>query len=151
MTLHYSISSSHSYSSIYQTAANYIVSQLAVWEIDFPGGISNDNIKWRALIWAISEFLLFFSVAINYLPPRLYSAIFRFSIFIIMLDFFLCLIWLPIGVSKTYGFRSAKDVFTMSCMSSSGTFVIDDCNRVYSQWHWRPRWLELDPVLVSYF
>ena len=106
---------------IYQTAANYIVSQLAVWEINFPGGISNDNIKWRALIWAISEGLLFVSVAINYLPPRLYSAVFRFSIFIIMLDFFLCLIWLPIGVSKTYGFRSAKDVFTMSCMSSSGT------------------------------
>jgi translation initiation factor 5B len=100
----------------YQTAANYIVSQLAVWEIDFPGGISNDNIKWRAFIWAISEGLLFVAVAINYLPPRLYSAVFRFSIFIIMLDFFLCLIWLPIGVSKTYGFRSAKDVFTMSCM-----------------------------------
>lgn len=32
-----------------------------------------------------------------------------------MLDFFLCVIWLPIGVSKTYGFRSAKDVFTMTC------------------------------------
>jgi len=31
-----------------------------------------------------------------------------------MLDFFLCLIWLPIGVSKTYGFRDAKEVFTMS-------------------------------------
>jgi translation initiation factor 5B len=104
---------------LYQTAANYIVSQLAVWEINFPGGVSNDNIKWRALIWAISEGLLFVSVAINYLPPRFYSAVFRFSIFIIMLDFFLCLIWLPIGVSKTYGFRSAKDVFTMSCMSSS--------------------------------
>ena len=104
----------------YQTAANYIVSQLAVWEIDFPGGVSNDNIKWRALIWAISEGLLIVSVAINYLPPKLYSAVFRFSIFILMLDFFLCLIWLPIGVSKTYGFRSAKDVFTMSCRSSSG-------------------------------
>ena len=102
--------------SLYQTAANYVVSQLAVWEINFPGGVSNDNIKWRALIWAISEGLLFVSVAINYLPPRFYSAVFRFSIFIIMLDFFLCLIWLPIGVSNTYGFRSAKDVFTMSCM-----------------------------------
>jgi len=31
-----------------------------------------------------------------------------------MLDFFLCLIWLPIGVSKTYGFRPAKEVFTMT-------------------------------------
>ncbi|KAJ7342885.1 gamma-aminobutyric acid transporter [Mycena albidolilacea] len=98
-----------------QTTANYIVSQLAVWEVDFPGGISNDSVKWRALIWAISEALLVLSVAINYLPPRMYSAIFRFSVAFIMLDFFLCVIWLPIGVSKTYGFRSAKDVFTSTC------------------------------------
>ncbi|KAJ7490747.1 amino acid/polyamine transporter I [Mycena latifolia] len=97
-----------------QTTANYIVSQLAVWEIDFPGGIGNDNVKWRALIWAVSEALLVLSVAINYLPPRMYSAIFRFSVALMMLDFFLCVIWLPIGVSKTYGFRSAKDVFTMT-------------------------------------
>ncbi|KJA21714.1 hypothetical protein HYPSUDRAFT_140306 [Hypholoma sublateritium FD-334 SS-4] len=97
-----------------QTTANYIVSQLAVWEIDFPGGITNDNVKWRALIWAISEALLIVSVAINYLPPKYFSFIFRFSIFIMMLDFFLCLIWLPIGVSKTYGFRPAKEVFTMT-------------------------------------
>jgi len=53
-------------------------------------------------------------VAINYLPPRMYSGIFKFGIAIMMLDFFLCVIWLPIGVSKTYGFRSAKDVFTMT-------------------------------------
>ncbi|KAJ7150188.1 amino acid/polyamine transporter I [Mycena filopes] len=97
-----------------QTTANYIVSQLAVFEIDFPGGISNDNIKWRALIWAISEGVLVLSVALNYLPPRMYSAIFRFSVALMMLDFFLCAIWLPIGVSRTYGFRSAKDVFTMT-------------------------------------
>ncbi|KAJ6622580.1 hypothetical protein B0H10DRAFT_2187489 [Mycena sp. CBHHK59/15] len=97
-----------------KTTANYVVSQLAVWEIDFPGGITNDNVKWRALIWAISEASLVLSVAINYLPPRMYSDIFRFSVALIVLDFFLCVIWLPIGVSKTYGFRSAKDVFTMT-------------------------------------
>lgn len=45
----------------------------------------------------------------------MYSAIFRFSVALMMLDFFLCVIWLPIGVSKTYGFRSAKDVFTSTC------------------------------------
>ena len=33
-----------------------------------------------------------------------------------MADFFVTLIWLPIGVSKTYGFRSARDVFTKTCM-----------------------------------
>ncbi|KAG1787654.1 uncharacterized protein HD556DRAFT_1246519, partial [Suillus plorans] len=97
-----------------QTTANYIVSQLAVWEVNFPGGVGNDNIQWRALIWAISEGMLLLSVAINYLPPKFYSGIFKFSIGLMMLDFFLCLIWLPIGVSKTYGFRSASDVFTMT-------------------------------------
>ncbi|KAF7294748.1 Gamma-aminobutyric acid transporter [Mycena indigotica] len=52
-----------------QTTANYIVSQLAVWEIDFPGGATSTNVKWRALIWAVSEALLVVAVAINYLPP----------------------------------------------------------------------------------
>jgi len=93
------------------------VSQLAVWEIDFPGGISNDNVKWRALVWGISELMLFVSIAINYLPPKWYKAVFRFSLFIMMLDFFLCLIWLPIAVHNTYGFRSAKFVFTSTCRS----------------------------------
>ncbi|EJF63115.1 amino acid transporter [Dichomitus squalens LYAD-421 SS1] len=97
-----------------QTTANYIVSQLAVWEIDFPGGIGYDNVKWRALIWAISEGVLLLSIAINYLPPRLYSAVFKFSVALYAVDFLLCVIWLPIGVSKTYGFRSAKEVFTMT-------------------------------------
>ncbi|KAG0695785.1 hypothetical protein DFH29DRAFT_1005150 [Suillus ampliporus] len=97
-----------------QTTANYIVSQLAVWDVDFPGGVGNDNIRWRALIWAISEGMLLLSVAINYLPPKMYSGVFKFSVGFMMLDFFLCLIWLPIGVSNTYGFRSAKDVFTMT-------------------------------------
>ncbi|KAG9038567.1 hypothetical protein FRB95_000788 [Tulasnella sp. JGI-2019a] len=95
-----------------QTTANYIVSELSVYEINFPGGIDNNNIKWRAFIWALSEGLLLVSIAMNYVPPRWYSRIFRFSVLLIMLDFFLCLIWLPIGVSRTYGFRSAKDVFT---------------------------------------
>jgi len=33
-----------------------------------------------------------------------------------MLDFFLSVIWLPIAVSRTYGFRSAEEVFTATCM-----------------------------------
>jgi translation initiation factor 5B len=99
-----------------QSTANYIVSQLAVWEVDYPGGVGNDNIKWRALIWAVSEGVLLCAVAVNYLPPKWFSAVFRLSVVIYMIDFLLCVIWLPIGVSRTYGFRSAKDVFTMTCM-----------------------------------
>lgn len=84
-----------------QTTANYIVSQLAVWEVDYPGGVGNDNIKWRALIWAISEAMLVISIAINYLPPRWYSKVFKFSVGLMMVDFFLCLIWLPIATHNT--------------------------------------------------
>lgn len=51
-----------------QTTANYIVSELAVYNVNFPGGIDNDNIKWRAFIWALSEALLVLSIAMNYLP-----------------------------------------------------------------------------------
>lgn len=91
------------------------MSELAVWNVDFPGGITYDNVKWRALIWIISELILCCAVAINYIPPKWYSRIFRISVALYMLDFLLCVIWLPIGVSKTYGFRSAKDVFTMTC------------------------------------
>ncbi|KAH7888137.1 hypothetical protein F5I97DRAFT_1942374 [Phlebopus sp. FC_14] len=97
-----------------QTTANYVVSQLAVWDIDFPGGIGSSNVQWRAFVWGISELMLLVSVAINYLPPKVYSGVFKFSVGLMMLDFFLCLIWLPIGVSKTYGFRSASEVFTMT-------------------------------------
>jgi hypothetical protein len=99
------------------------VSQLAVWEINFPGGISNGNVKWRAFVWAVSEAMLVVSIGINYLPPRWYKAVFRFALFIIMLDFFLCLIWLPIAVHNTYGFRSAKFVFTSTCTSNEKAFI----------------------------
>ena len=104
--------------------ANYIVTQVVVWEVSFPGGTGDDNLKWRALIWAISESLLILSVAINYLPPKIYSGIFKFGVVMMMLDFLLCVIWLPVGVSQTYGFRSAEDVFTLICMSPNHHFFI---------------------------
>lgn len=86
-----------------------------MWEVNYPGGVGNDNIQWRALIWAVSEGVLLCAVAINYLPPKWYSNVFRFSVALYMVDFLLCVIWLPIGVSKTYGFRTAKEVFTQTC------------------------------------
>ena len=46
---------------------------------------------------------------------RWYSGVFKFALFIIGLDFILCVIWLPIGVSKTYGFRTAKEAFLTTC------------------------------------
>ena len=66
----------------------------------------------------MSEGLLIVSVAINYLPPRIYALVLRFATFLCLVDFFLSVIWLPIGVSRTYGFRSAKEVFTSTCQYS---------------------------------
>lgn len=51
-----------------QTTANYLVSIMAVYEVDFPGGIDNSNVKWRAIIWALSEAFFIMGIAINYLP-----------------------------------------------------------------------------------
>lgn len=41
---------------------------MAVYEVDFPGGIDNSNVKWRAIIWALSEAFFIMGIAINYLP-----------------------------------------------------------------------------------
>jgi translation initiation factor 5B len=49
---------------------NYIVSQLVLWDIDFPGGTSNDNIKWRTVIWILSEASLAISAAMSFMPGQ---------------------------------------------------------------------------------
>ena len=119
-----------------------------MFEVDFPGGTFNDNIKWRAFIWAVSEGFLVLSIVINYLPPRLYSAVFKFSILIIMVDFFLCVIWLPIGVSKTYGFRSASEAFTTTCKAHFPT-LIPQLKKWRSQRHGCTTGMELAIIIVS--
>ncbi|KAI5449189.1 hypothetical protein NCC49_005226 [Naganishia albida] len=95
-----------------QGIAYYILSQLVVWEVDFPGGLDIDNIRFRVVVWAVSEVLLIMVVALNYLPPKAYSRVFKVSMFLMILDFALCIIWLPIRVHQTYGFRTPKEVFT---------------------------------------
>jgi amino acid transporter len=93
-----------------QSAANFLLSEIAVFNLDFP--TDTTSIKFRAVQWIVSEILLFLSIALCYISPRKFSQIFRISVGVIMLDFFLNLIWLPIAVSKSYGFQSAKFVFT---------------------------------------
>ncbi len=48
----------------------------------------------------------------NFLPPRSYAWVFRAGVMVIIVDMVLNFIWLPIGVSKTYGFQTAEFVFT---------------------------------------
>src|ERR1700742_1510338 len=46
---------------------------------------------------------------------RWYSRVFKLSLALMMLDFFLCIIWLPIGASRAYGLRSTQDAFMQTC------------------------------------
>jgi len=108
-----------------------------------------ENVKWRAVVWAVAEGCLICSIAINYLPPRMYGWIFKFSSALMMLDFFLCMIWLPIGVSRTYGFNDAKYVFTSTCMSFSLFLLYTRAQSAHRQWYWRSCGMELDPFVVS--
>lgn len=41
-----------------QTMANYIVSLMVVFEVDFPGGLLTNNILSRTMVWGIAEGLL---------------------------------------------------------------------------------------------
>ncbi|KAG8923373.1 hypothetical protein FRC02_011179 [Tulasnella sp. 418] len=96
---------------ISQGCAFYILSLLSVFELDFPGGISNDNVKWRVVVWIVSEGFLLVAVAMNFLPTRWFKWILRGSVWLISIDFLLCVIWLPIGASKTYGLRTGHEAF----------------------------------------
>ncbi|KAG8915020.1 hypothetical protein FRC02_004748, partial [Tulasnella sp. 418] len=94
-----------------QASAYYVLSLVALYEVDFPGGVSNENVKWRAVVWIVSEGFLLAAVALNCLPTRWYRWVLRGAVWLICLDFFLCIIWLPIGASKTYGLRTGHEAF----------------------------------------
>lgn len=95
-----------------QAAANFMLSEIAVFGLDFTTDVN--DIKFRAVQWIVAECILFMAIGMNYLDPKTYSFIFKLATGIILLDFFLNIIWLPIAVSKSYGFQDAKYVFTQT-------------------------------------
>jgi amino acid transporter len=52
--------------------------------------------------------ILWTAIGLNLLNPRHFKMVFWVTFGVIMLDYALTLIWLPIGVSKTYGFQSGS-------------------------------------------
>ena len=121
-----------------QAAANFLLSEITVFNLSFP--TDTTNIKFRAVQWIVSEIILFISIGMNYLDPKVYKAIFRFATGIIMLDFFLNIIWLPIAVSKSYGFQSAKFVFTQTYNETGAPPV----------WNWMLSYFVTAGVLVGF-
>ncbi|KAJ5620192.1 hypothetical protein N7510_004176 [Penicillium lagena] len=92
--------------------ANYLISEVVVFDphASFPHATS--DVRARAIAWAFSLLFLAIATALNFLPPRMYSWVFRAGVIVIVIDMLLNFIWLPIGVSQTYGFQSADFVFT---------------------------------------
>ncbi|KAI2786263.1 putative amino-acid permease [Penicillium oxalicum] len=92
--------------------ANYLLSEIVVFSPETTFPISTSDVKARAIAWAFSLAFLALATALNFLPPRMYAWVFRTGFAVIVIDMLLNFIWLPIGVSKTYGFQSAEYVFT---------------------------------------
>ncbi|KAI5477323.1 amino acid transmembrane transporter [Pseudohyphozyma bogoriensis] len=123
-----------------QATTNFMLSELSVFNVAFPGGIDYDNVKFRAVVWICSELFLLVTILSNLLSPKNFSWIFKASAFIIALDFLLTVIWLPIGVSKTYGFQNAKFVFTEVYNGTGAS----------SGWNWCLSFLSTSGVLTGW-
>lgn len=90
--------------------------------------------------WIVSEIILFMCIGMNYLKPTQYRQVFRIATAVIMLDFFLNIIWLPIAVSKTYGFQSASFVFTQTYNETGAPPV----------WNWMLSYFITAGILVGF-
>ncbi|RAH42637.1 amino acid transporter [Aspergillus brunneoviolaceus CBS 621.78] len=92
-----------------QSTVNYMLSELTVFEVDFP--TDTGNIKFRALQWICTEVMLALAAWINLASPRIFRYVFWLSTGAVFLDFILNLIWLPVGAHNTYGLRTAHEAF----------------------------------------
>ncbi|KAJ7083476.1 amino acid/polyamine transporter I [Mycena epipterygia] len=95
-----------------QAPAGFLLSLMTIFDYEFPGGLDPTNTAYRGVLFAVSLGCMWIALALNYLPPKWFATTFRVTVVLLLLDLFLSLVWLPIGVSRTYGFRSAKEVFT---------------------------------------
>ncbi|ORY30174.1 amino acid/polyamine transporter I [Naematelia encephala] len=95
-----------------QAPAQFLLSLMVVFDKEFPGGLDASNVTYRGALFGVSFGCMWIALLLNYLPPKWFARTFRFTVYLLLLDLVLSLIWLPIGVSRTYGFRTAKEVFT---------------------------------------
>jgi amino acid transporter len=92
--------------------ANYLISEVVLFNPDTAFPYAASDVKARAVAWIFSLIFLAIATSLNFLPPRSYAWVFRAGFIVITIDVLLNFIWLPIGVSKTYGFQTAEFVFT---------------------------------------
>ncbi|KAL3472523.1 amino acid permease [Aspergillus californicus] len=121
-----------------QAAANYMLSELTVFDVDFPKDVS--DVKFRAVQWIVTEILLALAALLNFMPPKYFRYVFWFSSGVVMLDFFLNVIWLPIGAHNTWGFRTADEAF-MSTYNGTGA---------PAGWNWCLSYLATAGILIGF-
>ena len=121
-----------------QAAVNYMLSEIVVFNLDFPSDAS--SVKFRAVQWICTEVMLAVACICNLVSPRYFRWIFYASSFFVVLDFFLNLIWLPIGTSQTYGFRSTHDAF-MTTYNGTGA---------PAGWNWCLSYLATAGILIGF-
>ncbi|KAF5534101.1 amino-acid permease [Fusarium phyllophilum] len=121
-----------------QAAVNYMLSEIVVFNTDFPSDSS--SVKFRAVQWILTEIMLALACIWNLLPPRYFKWIFGLSSGIVILDFVLNLIWLPIATSNTLGFRSTHDAF-MTTYNGTGA---------PPGWNWCLSYLATAGVLIGF-
>ncbi|KAF5723464.1 amino-acid permease [Fusarium mundagurra] len=122
-----------------QAAVNYMLSEIVVFNTDFPSDSS--SVKFRAVQWILTEIMLALACIWNLLPQaRYFKWIFGLSSGIVILDFVLNLIWLPIATSNTLGFRSTHDAF-MTTYNGTGA---------PPGWNWCLSYLATAGVLIGF-
>ncbi|KAJ6070391.1 hypothetical protein N7467_011710 [Penicillium canescens] len=121
-----------------QAATNYMLSEITVFNLDFPSDAS--DVKFRAVQWICTEILLALAALLNFLPPRYFKYVFWFSAGVVMLDFFLNLIWLPIGTAQTWGFRTTHEAF-MTTYNGTGA---------PAGWNWCLSYLATAGILIGF-
>ncbi|KAH0592410.1 hypothetical protein MHUMG1_09796 [Metarhizium humberi] len=121
-----------------QSAVNYMLSEIVVFDLDFPSDAS--SVKFRAVQWVATEILLALAAIWNLLPPRYFKWIFYLSTSSVIVDFVLNMVWLPIATSKTYGFRSAHDAF-MTTYNGTGA---------PAGWNWCLSYLATAGILIGF-
>ncbi|SCZ98394.1 BZ3500_MvSof-1268-A1-R1_Chr7-1g09122 [Microbotryum saponariae] len=131
-----------------QGTINYILTELTVFNHAFPGGLDSTNIKFRAVQWICAEIFLLLAVLSNVLSPRKFTWVFKASAAIIAIDFFLTVIWLPIGVSKTYGFQPAS--FLMTTYNTRSCPSLSQGTGASSAWNYILAFLSSSGVLTGF-
>ncbi|KAK7560488.1 amino acid permease [Phyllosticta citricarpa] len=121
-----------------QATVNYFLSEIVVFKLDFPSDTS--SVKFRAVQWICTEVMLAVAALANLMPPKYFRSIFWLSSLVVLLDFALNLIWLPIGTKNTYGFRTAHEAF-MTTYNGTGA---------PAGWNWCLSYLATAGILIGF-